>query len=171
MITQTANYAPINPSVRKYTYTIPIVTSSATPITFTPSTYITAPMRAFYGYTSTSKISALEVRIVNAEYECPAASAMNVQNVICLTHNTSNFTRMVAGIYNSVAPLNRVVGTVTTVGYLQSPVTTVYITLIPANYASSAFTLSINNASTGTAQSTADIVAFTFELIEYVSVY
>jgi hypothetical protein len=171
MITQTANYAPINPSIQKYTYTMPFVTSLATPINFTPSTWITSAMRAFYGYSSSSKITALELRIVNAEFECPVASAMNTQNIICLTHNTSNFTRMIAGIFNSVAPLTRVVGSVTSVGYLQSPVSTVYITLIPANYASSSFTLSINNASTGTAQSTSDIVAFTVEFIEYVSVY
>ncbi len=165
------DFAILNPSVTKYTYSIAFQTIASSPVAFTPTSYVTDTMRSSYGYSSTSKIVAIELKLLNVNFECPIASGLNIQSMVTLTHNATNFRRLGSGPYNMVAPMNRNIGSVTTVGSLISPVASFFVTLVPASYGSSNFTYTICNSNTGAAISTADYVMYNIELIEYVSQY
>ncbi len=165
-----STYTPLGSVSRTFVYPISVRSVASSPITISPSTYIPEAHRALYGYTSTSnRLKAVEIRLVNVNVECPVASAMNVQAAIAISSSSPGFTAIGNRSYNICAPLARNIGSVTSLQTLQSPSSMMFILDVPGALAGYSFTISIINSNTGAAISTGDYVMYNLEYTEYLS--
>lgn len=170
MITNNQNLTPLNPTVTAYRYPVSLALSLAAATTFTPLTYITNQMRNTYGYANTSKIVMLEILVKSITYEAPIASALNVQTFLSIA-NTGVVRRFGLSTDSMVCPIQRTLTATTVYGYNIEPATAAFSVVTLANYITTNFTLTLNNAVTRAAIISADIVTLNLEFIEHVSVY
>ncbi len=168
MITTPTNFTPLSTNVRAIKYPYTYVAQTSSPVTFSPKTAIPDAQRAKYGYAAGNPfIKAIEIRVINFSLECPIASAANQLIGIAVASSSPGFTALGSRPYNTLAPLLRTIGSVTSTQQLITPASIMYVLDTPGEYTGYSFTISVVNLVTGVAISTTDYMSFDLEVIEY----
>lgn len=157
-----------NPSVRTYRYNLFARAVASSPVVISGSS-VTDAMRAPYGYTiGANRIIAYELRIISVNYEIAAASALNVQATLGVTHNATTLQLVGTAPSTSISPLQRDLSALTIVGSLPYPVSMFFSVLVPANFYLASFQISVNDIN-GVALSSADYISYAMEVTEHYS--
>jgi hypothetical protein len=171
----TTKYTPFNPSVTTYRYSASQQFLSNAVANFALGTYVTNTMRGFYGYSSSSLINAVELRLKSVDIEPGSGSAMNAQVVVGFSYTSTDFSPVgllqTNNTFKVLSPLTRIVNGTAVKISLTEQASILLEVLTPGNYATSGMQFAIISASTGAVINTTDLVTLTFDVIEYVSKY
>lgn len=163
-----SNYTPVNNTVTPYRYNISLPWVANTPPTFTMSTYVTNTKRAIYGYTDTSKITAIELVINSCTSQFAVASLLNAPCVLSLSI-PATFTRYTApSSYGGLVMLTRIADATTVCAFLPVPISVLLYTNTVTNITGN-LQLTLINPATGASLSSPDYVWMNIDVIEYVS--
>lgn len=171
MITTDAEYTRQNPGVTVYTYNINFLYNPSTPTVFTIKSYVTDAQRAFYGYTSTSKLSMVEFKLTRAYGEEATGTTLDAPIILSLVYDNTAYTPLSGNYCTSIFQRSLLSGLLTTTQLISNPCSEVYTVLNPATQATAQFHYTMANLNTGANITQNQGFIFILQQIEYVASY